>query len=335
MRMRKSVLRRLLPPVLLALALCGCRTRVTGVMPDGSALPAGSEEPASAPKAESPTARPDADNEGEPGGETRENPDAGLKEFDENAAVEIVAGTERTLHGAGEGSGAHAQADEAAFSTARLAETAEQTATRIVAAGEAERMGVSEDAQEADSAQTYFAVLLKDRLDAVYECQRLTAYWETAEDHVTVFKTSPEHRLILDAGVYDVSARLLAENLLVDDGWIARKNPGVVVKVVDSLVLGGGVMSDAAAKRVYDALLARPGWEALDAVKNGRVLLLSGELLDAPHLRTAACLIIAKTAMPALFGDVDPDAALSMLVEEATGALPGGIYYYNGQGGTP
>ena len=62
--------------------------------------------------------------------------------------------------------------------------------TRVVAAQEAEQVGVAEDAEEADSAMTYFTVLLRDRLDALYECQRLKVYWETAEDHVTIFKTS-------------------------------------------------------------------------------------------------------------------------------------------------
>ena len=150
---------------------------------------------------------------------------------------------------------------------------------------------------------------------------------------MTVFRSSPEHSLILNAGAYDVSARLLQENLRVDDGWIGRKNPGVIVKIVGGSVLGTGVSETGAARKIYADLLSREGFSAIDAVRNGRVLLLSDELLQAPHLQTAAQLLIAKTAKPDLLADVNINQALEMLAEEATGSIPAGIFYYNGQGG--
>ena len=67
---------------------------------------------------------------------------------------------------------------------------------------------------------------------------------------------------------------------------------------------------------------------AVDAVKKHRVLLLSGDLLEAPYLRTAAMVMIACTANPELFADVDLDRMVQMLVEEATGTLPAGTFYY-------
>jgi ABC-type Fe3+-hydroxamate transport system substrate-binding protein len=136
----------------------------------------------------------------------------------------------------------------------------------------------------------------------------------------------------VNSGTYNVSARLLEGNLRVDDGWIGRKNPGVIVKIVDSSVLGSGVFSTGAAQKVHAGLLSRDGWQAIDAVRNGRVLILSEELLKAPYLQTAAMLIIAKTANPALFEDVETEKALEILIVEATGSLPSGIYYYHGQG---
>ena len=84
------------------------------------------------------------------------------------------------------------------------------------------------------------------------------------------------------------------------------------------------------AQAVYSGLLARGGWAAMDAVKNGRVLLLSEELLKAPYLQTAAMLLIAKTANPALFSDVDAEKALAMLSQEAAGSIPADIYWYMG-----
>jgi hypothetical protein len=240
----------------------------------------------------------------------------------------VVPGTERLLHGDGEGSGAAAPGEDAAEAVSRLDEQAEEPATQTVAAPEAEEMGVSEDAEAADSATTYYAVLLQDRMEHLFECQRASVYWETAEDHVTIHKSSPEHALILKAGAYDVSARLLPENLRVDDGWVTRKNPQVVVKIVDSSVLGSGVASTGAAEAVYGSLCAREGWPAMDAVRNRRVLLLSRELLEAPHLQLAAMLLIARTANPELFTDVDMGEALQRLTEEAAGFPSAGVFFY-------
>ncbi len=318
----------------LCLVLSGCRTRTTG----GARQNAWEETAASEP-APRPGALPDdSAEEASPaeealGGQTKENPEAARKEYNENAPAEIVFGAERTVHGAGEGKGASASGENAEAAVSKLNGDAADTATQTTAADQAEQMGVSEDAKKADSALTYFTVLLQDRMGDLFECQRQNVYWETAEDRVTVFKTSLEHSLILNAGAYDVSARLLAENLRVDDGWIGRKNPGIIVKAVDGSVLGSGVTATNQAQRVYQDLLSREGWRTIDAVQKGRVLLLSEELLAAPHLQTAVMLAIAKIASPSLMADVDIPQALDMLTEEATGAPASGIYCYAVQEG--
>ena len=70
-------------------------------------------------------------------------------------------------------------------------------------------------------------------MSGLFECQRFYIYWETAEDYHTVHKSSDEHQIISNAGAYDVSAKLQNDALIVDDGWIQRKDPGVIVKVVE------------------------------------------------------------------------------------------------------
>ena len=338
MKKKKTALAVLL--LALCLLLCGCRTRTNTGRQAGPEHEEGQAEGVSAPVSGSLPGGGDGDSAAqeqekneEPGDQTRENPEASRKEYDEDRPAEILPGTERTVHGSGDGDGSAASGADADRSVPKLNESAEKTATRTEAAEEAERKGVSEDAAEADSAMTYYTVLLQDRTGSLFECQRMYVYWETAVDHTTVFKTSPEHSLILDAGAYDVSARLLEGNLRVDDGWVVRKNPDVIVKAVDRSVLGTGTASADAARRVYGGLLSREGWSSVNAVRNKRVLVLSEELLEAPHLRLAAMLMIAKTANPDLFADVSADDALAMLAEEASGSAPGGIYYYNGQGG--
>lgn len=322
------------------LTLCACRSRTTLGGQAGSEYRSDRAERADASLSgetvdamadeSDPAAETDS---GDAGGEqTRENPEADRREYDENAPAEIVSGTDRAVHTDGEGEGAPNAGEGDSKPVSKLNDTAENVAAQTVAAEQAEQVGVSEAAEAADSAMTYFTVLLEQRTGALFECQRQSVYWETAEERVTVYKTSLEHNMIVGAGAYDVSARLLEENLRVDDGWVVRKNPGVIVKIVDGGVLGTGVYSTAAAQKACTHLLGREGWKGIDAVRNRRIVILSEELLSAPHLQTAAMIIIAKTASPALFDDVDADKMLEMLAEEATGSLPAGIYYYTEQG---
>ncbi|MBR6184865.1 MAG: hypothetical protein IKQ41_01225 [Clostridia bacterium] len=328
--------------VTLAVFLAGCRTRTKNA-PSATESPAAFGEGSAQGEGENPSDTASASREAETGetdgpqseeadGRTKENPDASRKEYDENAPAEVVPATDHLLHGEGEGNGAPAQASEdTAESAARLNAQASEAATQIVPAREAEQTGVSEEAEQADSAMVYFTALLQERTRSLFECQRVNVYLETAQDHVTIHKSSPEHALILNAGAYDVSSRLLSENLKVDNGWVARKNPQMIVKLVDKSVLGGGAASFAAAKAVYKALCAREDWAGIDAVKNRKILLLSQELLEAPYLQTAAALMIAKTANPELYSDVNLDQALGMLAREAAGTLPAGLYYYSGK----
>ena len=327
--------------VLLCLAMTGCRTRTTGNDLDGQTVETGENVSASSfLSGELPNDEDDASgrkeeprkNE-EPGERTKENPESPRKEYDENAPAEIVPGTNRMVYGEGEGDGTFEQGETESETVSKLNDAAAETATRKVPAEEAERLGISEDAQEADSDMTYYTVLLAERMGSLFECQRQYVYWETPQEYVTIFKSSQEHRLILNAGAYDVSARLMEANLRVDDGWVIRKNPGVIVKMVDSGVLGTGVISSGKAREIYTSLIAREGWASIDAVRNGRVLLLSEELLDAPHLQLAAMLAIGKTANPELMRETDLDRAIEALTEEATGGIPTGIYYYHGEGG--
>ena len=261
---------------------------------------------------------------------TRENPEAKKKEYDEQAQGEIDAGANHLIHQDGEGDTASREDETAQNAVIQVQEGAEETALQTVAAEHAEKRGVAEDAEEAESAMMYFTVLLEDTMGSVFECQRDQLYWENPEDFLTIHKSSPEHEMILKAGAYDVSARLLPENLHVDAGWVLRKNPQVIVKIVEKGILGSGVQSTRAAQAVAQSLKTREGWSSLDAVKNRKILLLSREMMETPYLQTAAMLMIAKTSKPDLFADLDIQQAVEMLTEEATGGLPSGVLYYSG-----
>lgn len=323
---------------LLILTISGCRVRLAAdrdAVPDSGTVSPQDGFPGNAYRSDAQNAAADAqdadsgsdENAGDQG-QTVENPEAARKEYDENAAVEITGGTDRLIHGEGEGSGAFADSADAPLRVTKLGESAEQTALLTVRAEEAEDTGVSDDAEAAESFLKYYTVLLQERSNSLFECKRLNVYWETAADHVTIYKTSAEHQMILNSGAYDVSSRLLEENLTVDDGWVVRKDPQLIVKIVPADVLGSAVSSTENAEAVREELLSRRDWNGIDAVRRNRVLLLSEELLTEPYLQTAAMLALAKSAAPDLYEDVDLDRALTELVTEAAGSPPAGIFIY-------
>ena len=89
----------------LCLLLCGCRTRINGsselLLSDATESLADETRPGESISEDAD--RTEIGDSGESSGRTRENPEASRKEYDENAPAEIVPGTDRLLHQAGEG----------------------------------------------------------------------------------------------------------------------------------------------------------------------------------------------------------------------------------------
>lgn len=270
-----------------------------------------------------------SDASDEDGQETVENPSAEKAEYDETARAELLERQTSAVHGEGEGGGLPLPQSRAENSAMQLSGDAALTATQTLPADEAERLGVSESAPVAETAQRYYQALLQSRLNTLFECKKLNVYIETPQTFVTVYKTSPEHALILSAGGYDAAAKRMENDLVVDGGWVQRKNPDFIVKFVESSVLGPGALSSSAAQALCGELLAREGVRETAAAKNGQVLLLSESLLDTPQLQTAAAVCLAKAMYPDLFADIDAAQAVGQLAEES-GAESGGIWFYSG-----
>lgn len=334
--------------VLLTLSGCGIRSRVlpsdetrlpTMQQAGGSGLDAG-ESPVDA---QTGTARAEpsaeiqsnASDEPDPLAPSRHDPTAERREYHEHASAELVEGEENKLLLAGEKqpAGYLAGEDRANADAAQEAETAELKAVELLSRQEAEQLGISEEAPQADSVFQFYQTLLETKVGSLFECKRLYVYWETPIAYQTVFKTSPEHHVILLAGGYDVAAKRKEDALMVNDGWIERKAPGCIVKCVNASVLGKDVHRTQAAQDTLSSLAARPGWHAMDAVRTKRIILLSEELLHTRWGQLAAALYLAQAMYPDEMAEVDPDEALRLLAREATGTEINGIFSYE-EGGT-
>ena len=333
--MKKQYRLLLLTAALLLILLGGCRVRTTPESAPGGNVPDQVHSGNASAGQEEASDRTAGTAEGDPeisdsGDNTRENPEADRKEYDADADAEIIPGASHTAAGEGAGEASSRNNPETERRESMLGEDAEKSATRIVSAGEADRMGVAEDAKSAETVADYYRALLTDRLGTLMECKRLYAYWETDTEWRTVYRTSPEHRIIMDSGCYDVSGRLTEERVQVDAGWVARKNPDVIIRVAPAGVLGSGVFTTFEAENIRSGMMRREGWSGIRAVQTGRVILIAPEMTEAPHMQLAAELLIAKAAYPELFPDVDVREALKALTEEATGTIPEAVFFYDG-----
>ncbi|MGN1021473.1 MAG: hypothetical protein ACI4O7_14010 [Aristaeellaceae bacterium] len=316
---------------------CGIRTRVlpaqeaaqTAQDGTGSALTGGHQADAPGDAANAGPAENGASlsAEPDPNAPSEHDPDARRREYQEHAGAELTEGEARTLVlTGGSGRDVIGEEEQPSADAAQEADEASLTAREILSRQEAEQLGISREAPRADTVYQFYQTLLASKVGSLFECKRLYVYWETPVDYQTVYRTSAEHSVILLAGGYDVAAKRQEDALMVDDGWISRKAPGCIVKCVDASVLGSGVRSGREARTVLAALLARPGWQAMDAVRAQKVLVLSAELLDTRWGQLAAALYMAKTMYPAEMADVDPDEALRLLAQEATGADISGCF---------
>ena len=323
------------------LLLSGCRTRNTSAAkPSENAVSGAMEAAADAGLAydgamisdgfTAPENTSDSDLAGQEGDSrnTAENPERSNREYDESADADILPGKAQRLHAPGEGEGFFDYAPDALSASVRTDDTAERTATRTEWVNASRRMSTGDAGETADSALQFYTVLLDERTSSLFECKKLYAYLEMPQEYVTIHKSGDAHRLLLSAGLYDVSSRLQEDGLTVTGGWVVRKNPDLIVKLTASDVLGLKVSTADQAEPIYSGLFLRDEWDKMEAVHEHRVLLMSEEVLGNPYLACAGALMLAKTAYPELFNDVDMTDALARLLDESGGcSFPGTLFY--------
>ena len=156
------------------------------------------EEPEESPEAEAPQEEPAAD----PDAPSVEKEDSDRRTFEENSSGELTPEAETPVYEpAEEPSEAEIPAEgEGGDPVNVIADESELQTTETLPAEDADQLGTADDAETADSLQTYYLALLDSRLGALFECKRLYVYWETAEEYRTVLNGSSEHQIILWAG---------------------------------------------------------------------------------------------------------------------------------------
>ena len=173
-----------------------------------------------------------------------------------------------------------------------------------------------------------YTQLLGNGLGALYECEKGYIYFECTTNYLTVNRLSIEHKLMIESGGYNVAEKLSNNALVVDSGWVLRKNPTVMVKCVGSDILGNGIISVSNAETVVGEIIKRPGLEGVAFIINRNVCLISEELLATDDGRLLAKIYIANAMYPSLFSRLDITNFCRQIRDSGGTDYTGGIYVY-------
>ena len=111
-----------------------------------------------------------------------------------------------------------------------------------------------------------------------------------------------------------------------DPEVVLERNPQVVLKDTRRTPpMGYGVTDPEPIKAYIDELVARPGWDALDAVQDGKVYVISTSIGSGPR-KIFMVPYLAKIFHPEL--EIDPEALLSTYHETFLGVEHWGIFVY-------
>ncbi|RDV82539.1 ABC transporter substrate-binding protein [Ammonifex thiophilus] len=185
-------------------------------------------------------------------------------------------------------------------------------------------------------AEDYLAVvdkyrqLIKERIGRLKPEAKVRVYLEgRTGDYVTYSKGSGGDERVTLAGGINVAANEPGKYPRVSPEWVLQKNPQVIVKEIlkDKAPMGYGVTDTKKLEEIRAALMRRPGWDKLEAVKQGRVYLVSTEISGSPRDIVLLC-YYAKWFYPELFTDLDPQAVHRELLTKFYGVEPRGVWVY-------
>lgn len=199
--------------------------------------------------------------------------------------------------------------------------------------GEVEFLGKLLNAEERANS---FISDIQGMLDLVAErtadVEPVSVYWEGYTDYKSVGKGSGGDSLMRLANVHSVTGEEATSYPEISDEWLLEANPQMIVKTVSSTkgIMGETVTDPSAATELYDSIVSRPGWDGMDAVANGYVLMLHSRICTTPLGLGICPLYMAKMAYPEKFEDVDPDAYLKDMLARYWDEELVGIWTFTG-----
>ncbi len=167
---------------------------------------------------------------------------------------------------------------------------------------------------------------VKERTRRLGARQRPKVYWENSTPWSTNGPSSGAHPLIEWAGGINIAADQGIAYPVVSPEWVAAKNPDVIIKYISAPETGwrGDVRK---LEEIRQQIMRRPALKNTNAVKKGRVFLISAKITCAPR-GAAGEYYIAKWLHPELFRGVEPEAVHKEMLKRFYGEELKGVWVY-------
>ena len=187
----------------------------------------------------------------------------------------------------------------------------------------------SDDTQDLATKLSAYTRYISSKHQAVFPCQQTNVYCELVEDYQAAHAPSAENRALVAVEAVNVGE---AKTDTVSAAWVRSVNPGLIVKLVDTTVLGSGVNSTSRAKDVAQGIMARDGWESVDAVQHRDVIVANAGLLGSDAGTMLFKLYLAMYIYPDAYGDLIEQGGIDYVYKDIYGTDPDGTYFYSPNG---
>lgn len=151
-----------------------------------------------------------------------------------------------------------------------------------------------------------------------------SVYLETTKDLKTAFPGSGYNEIIEFAKGKNIFADDYEKfsSAEIDPEEVIKRNPDVIIKLVtDPSLAGAGVYTPPSKEyfqEVYKNMISRPGWEDLDAVKNGRVYFMT-QFGQGGAGKLVGTMYAAKWIHQDLLPELDPNEVFRAWMEDFQG----------------
>ena len=154
-------------------------------------------------------------------------------------------------------------------------------------------------------------------------------YFEGYHDYKAAGPGSGWDELLRLAGGLNIYADAPVTYPKVSAEDVVARNPDVILKAVSKTKFNPyGATDDTPLREIWDSIVSRPGWDQINAVKNGRVYLICAGLLHDSFGLVAELAYIAKLLYPELFADINPSEIHRHFIEDNLGIPYVGIWVY-------
>lgn len=171
--------------------------------------------------------------------------------------------------------------------------------------------------------------LIAKRVKDIKPQRKVRVYFESYQEYTTVGPGNENHDAIIACGGINIFGDSRIKSFNVSPEAVVARNPDVIIKLAKSdptCPSGYGVTDPAALKKLRNEIMKRPGWKDINAVKKGKVYIISSDA-KSTHPSVFDC-YQAKWFYPERFQDLDPESVHREWMQKFLGIDLKGIYAY-------